>query len=213
MQDLRRLDDVHTLTVRIDRLRRWYRPGLLCIGDAAHAMSPIGGVGINLAVQDAVADRRPNPRRTAADRTAELPAPRSNPGQTQPSHHRHPIDPTRRTTVPRQAHADQHQTHQGAPASATRRSPPDAASSDRTDDRRRAATRTRQQDNLTSSPADTNVHPTREVRPQRPDLSHTRPRTPRPQNRRQVGAATARSSVRKRPSCGARRASVARSAR
>jgi 2-polyprenyl-6-methoxyphenol hydroxylase-like FAD-dependent oxidoreductase len=39
----------------VDRLRRWYRPGLLCIGDAAHAMSPIGGVGINLAIQDAVA--------------------------------------------------------------------------------------------------------------------------------------------------------------
>ena len=43
------------LTVRIDRLRRWHRPGLLCIGDAAHAMSPVGGVGINLAIQDAVA--------------------------------------------------------------------------------------------------------------------------------------------------------------
>ncbi len=43
------------LTVEVDRLRQWYRPGLICIGDAAHAMSPIGGVGINLAVQDAVA--------------------------------------------------------------------------------------------------------------------------------------------------------------
>jgi 2-polyprenyl-6-methoxyphenol hydroxylase-like FAD-dependent oxidoreductase len=48
-------DDVHLLTVRVDRLRRWYKPGLLFIGDAAHAMSPVGGVGINLAVQDAVA--------------------------------------------------------------------------------------------------------------------------------------------------------------
>jgi 2-polyprenyl-6-methoxyphenol hydroxylase-like FAD-dependent oxidoreductase len=48
-------DDVRMLTVRVDRLRRWYRPGLLCIGDAAHAMSPVGGVGINLAIQDAVA--------------------------------------------------------------------------------------------------------------------------------------------------------------
>jgi 2-polyprenyl-6-methoxyphenol hydroxylase-like FAD-dependent oxidoreductase len=48
-------DDVKLLTVAVDRLRRWYRPGLICIGDAAHAMSPIGGVGINLAVQDAVA--------------------------------------------------------------------------------------------------------------------------------------------------------------
>jgi 2-polyprenyl-6-methoxyphenol hydroxylase-like FAD-dependent oxidoreductase len=48
-------DDVKLLTVSIDRLKRWTRPGLLCIGDAAHAMSPIGGVGINLAIQDAVA--------------------------------------------------------------------------------------------------------------------------------------------------------------
>jgi 2-polyprenyl-6-methoxyphenol hydroxylase-like FAD-dependent oxidoreductase len=48
-------DKVKLLTVQINRLRRWYRPGLLCIGDAAHAMSPAGGVGINLAVQDAVA--------------------------------------------------------------------------------------------------------------------------------------------------------------
>ncbi len=48
-------DDVKLLTVRVDRLLQWYRPGFLCIGDAAHAMSPIGGVGVNLAVQDAVA--------------------------------------------------------------------------------------------------------------------------------------------------------------
>ncbi len=48
-------DDVKLLTVRVDRLKCWYRPGLLCIGDAAHAMSPVGGVGINLAIQDAVA--------------------------------------------------------------------------------------------------------------------------------------------------------------
>jgi len=53
--ELRSWDDVKLLTVKIDRLRRWYRPGLLCIGDAAHAMSPLGGVGINLAIQDAVA--------------------------------------------------------------------------------------------------------------------------------------------------------------
>jgi 2-polyprenyl-6-methoxyphenol hydroxylase-like FAD-dependent oxidoreductase len=48
-------DAVQPLTVQIDRLRRWFDPGLLCIGDCAHAMSPIGGVGINLAIQDAVA--------------------------------------------------------------------------------------------------------------------------------------------------------------
>ncbi len=53
--ELQSFDDVHVLTVKIDRLERWYRDGLLCIGDAAHAMSPIGGVGINLAIQDAVA--------------------------------------------------------------------------------------------------------------------------------------------------------------
>jgi 2-polyprenyl-6-methoxyphenol hydroxylase-like FAD-dependent oxidoreductase len=48
-------DQVKLLTVAVDRLRTWYRDGLLCIGDAAHAMSPVGGVGINLAIQDAVA--------------------------------------------------------------------------------------------------------------------------------------------------------------
>lgn len=53
--ELRDWDDVKLLTVSVDRLEQWYGPGLLCIGDAAHAMSPIGGVGINLAVQDAVA--------------------------------------------------------------------------------------------------------------------------------------------------------------
>jgi 2-polyprenyl-6-methoxyphenol hydroxylase-like FAD-dependent oxidoreductase len=52
---IRSWDDVKLLTVALDRLERWHRPGLLVIGDAAHAMSPIGGVGINLAVQDAVA--------------------------------------------------------------------------------------------------------------------------------------------------------------
>ena len=48
-------DDVKLLNVKVNRLERWYREGLLCIGDAAHAMSPMGGVGVNLAVQDAVA--------------------------------------------------------------------------------------------------------------------------------------------------------------
>lgn len=53
--ELRSFDDVKLLTVMVNRLRQWWRPGLICIGDAAHAMSPIGGVGINIAVQDAVA--------------------------------------------------------------------------------------------------------------------------------------------------------------
>jgi 2-polyprenyl-6-methoxyphenol hydroxylase-like FAD-dependent oxidoreductase len=53
--EIRNWDDVKLLTVKVDRLERWSRPGLLCIGDAAHAMSPVGGVGINLAIQDAVA--------------------------------------------------------------------------------------------------------------------------------------------------------------
>jgi 2-polyprenyl-6-methoxyphenol hydroxylase-like FAD-dependent oxidoreductase len=52
---LRSFDDVKLLSVKVDRLRQWWRPGLLCIGDAAHAMSPVAGVGINLAIQDAVA--------------------------------------------------------------------------------------------------------------------------------------------------------------
>jgi 2-polyprenyl-6-methoxyphenol hydroxylase-like FAD-dependent oxidoreductase len=53
--ELKTWDDIKLLTVKVDRLKQWYKPGLICIGDAAHAMSPIGGVGINLAVQDAVA--------------------------------------------------------------------------------------------------------------------------------------------------------------
>ena len=55
LDEIRVWDDTRTTAVRIDRLARWWRPGLLCIGDAAHAMSPVGGVGMNLAIQDAVA--------------------------------------------------------------------------------------------------------------------------------------------------------------
>jgi 2-polyprenyl-6-methoxyphenol hydroxylase-like FAD-dependent oxidoreductase len=53
--ELRDWNDISLLTVKVDRLKKWFRPGLLCIGDSAHAMSPVGGVGINLAIQDAVA--------------------------------------------------------------------------------------------------------------------------------------------------------------
>src|SRR4029453_4625844 len=53
--EIRDWDDIRLLTVRVDRLLKWYRAGLLCIGDAAHAMSPVGGIGINVAKQDAVA--------------------------------------------------------------------------------------------------------------------------------------------------------------
>ncbi|HEX6044693.1 MAG TPA: FAD-dependent oxidoreductase [Pyrinomonadaceae bacterium] len=55
VEEIHDWDQVKLLTVAVDRLKRWYREGLLCIGDAAHAMSPVGGVGINLAIQDAVA--------------------------------------------------------------------------------------------------------------------------------------------------------------
>jgi 2-polyprenyl-6-methoxyphenol hydroxylase-like FAD-dependent oxidoreductase len=55
MAEIASWDDVKLLAVQVNRLRKWYRDGLLCIGDAAHAMSPVGGVGINLAIQDAVA--------------------------------------------------------------------------------------------------------------------------------------------------------------
>jgi 2-polyprenyl-6-methoxyphenol hydroxylase-like FAD-dependent oxidoreductase len=69
-------DHVKLLTVAVDRLKRWWRPGLLCIGDAAHAMSPVGGVGINLAVQDAVAaaNRLADPLRRRAVTDADLEA-------------------------------------------------------------------------------------------------------------------------------------------
>ncbi len=69
-------DQVKLLTVAVDRLPRWYRPGLLCIGDAAHAMSPIGGIGINLAIQDAVAAANilAGPLKRKALRTEDLAA-------------------------------------------------------------------------------------------------------------------------------------------
>jgi 2-polyprenyl-6-methoxyphenol hydroxylase-like FAD-dependent oxidoreductase len=74
--ELQSFDDIKLLSVRVDRLRKWWRPGLLLIGDAAHAMSPIGGVGINLAVQDAVAaaNRLAQPLRAGRVSPADLQA-------------------------------------------------------------------------------------------------------------------------------------------
>jgi 2-polyprenyl-6-methoxyphenol hydroxylase-like FAD-dependent oxidoreductase len=74
VNELRDWDDIKLLTVKVDRLDRWYREGLLCIGDAAHAMSPVGGVGINLAIQDAVASANllAEPLRAGAVTLADL---------------------------------------------------------------------------------------------------------------------------------------------
>jgi 2-polyprenyl-6-methoxyphenol hydroxylase-like FAD-dependent oxidoreductase len=55
VHELASIDDLKLLTVGVERLEKWWKPGVLCIGDAAHTMSPIGGVGVNIAVQDAVA--------------------------------------------------------------------------------------------------------------------------------------------------------------
>jgi len=72
--ELKSWDDVKLLSVAVDRLRKWWRPGLICIGDSAHAMSPIGGVGINIAVQDAVAaaNRLAMPLRSGTMRDGDL---------------------------------------------------------------------------------------------------------------------------------------------
>jgi 2-polyprenyl-6-methoxyphenol hydroxylase-like FAD-dependent oxidoreductase len=74
--ELKSWDDVKLLSVTVDRLKKWWRPGLICIGDAAHAMSPIGGVGVNMAVQDAVAaaNRLAEPLRTGKLTDADLQA-------------------------------------------------------------------------------------------------------------------------------------------
>jgi 2-polyprenyl-6-methoxyphenol hydroxylase-like FAD-dependent oxidoreductase len=76
VDELKSWDDVKILAVKVNRLRKWHRPGLLCIGDAAHAMSPVGGVGVNLAIQDAVAaaNRLASPLRRHAVTTRDLAA-------------------------------------------------------------------------------------------------------------------------------------------
>jgi 2-polyprenyl-6-methoxyphenol hydroxylase-like FAD-dependent oxidoreductase len=89
VEELRDWDDIKLLTVAVDRLRRWFRPGLLCIGDAAHAMSPIGGVGINLAIQDAVATAE-YPGGKAADGNGERSRPGGSAATKDISHARHP---------------------------------------------------------------------------------------------------------------------------
>jgi len=108
-QELKDWDDIKLLSVAVDRLRRWSRTGLLCIGDSAHAMSPIGGVGINLAIQDAVAAAnilaRPLLRGAVTDgvlrevqRRRELPT-RLTQG-FQVFAHQHLIDPALRSRAP-----------------------------------------------------------------------------------------------------------------
>jgi 2-polyprenyl-6-methoxyphenol hydroxylase-like FAD-dependent oxidoreductase len=74
--ELKSFEDIKLLSVAVDRLQKWWRPGLICIGDAAHAMSPIGGVGVNLAVQDAVAsaNRLAAPLKAGNLRDADLQA-------------------------------------------------------------------------------------------------------------------------------------------
>ena len=104
VDEIKSWDDVKLLTVALDRLSHWYRPGLLCIGDAAHAMSPVGGVGINLAVQDAVAAANilAAPLRTSTlttDHLARVQAPAAN-GRRKvdtenPAHRPEPRDQTR----------------------------------------------------------------------------------------------------------------------
>jgi 2-polyprenyl-6-methoxyphenol hydroxylase-like FAD-dependent oxidoreductase len=76
LEEIAAWEQVKLLTVEVDRLRCWYREALLCIGDAAHAMSPVGGVGINLAVQDAVATANilAGPLRSGGVTTATLAA-------------------------------------------------------------------------------------------------------------------------------------------
>jgi 2-polyprenyl-6-methoxyphenol hydroxylase-like FAD-dependent oxidoreductase len=71
VEELRDWNAIKLLTVVVDRLRRWHKPGLLCIGDAAHAMSPVGGVGINLAIQDAVAAANILAARLASGRVSD----------------------------------------------------------------------------------------------------------------------------------------------
>ncbi|MGA7787042.1 MAG: FAD-dependent monooxygenase, partial [Xanthobacteraceae bacterium] len=74
ISQLKSWDDIKLLSVSVDRLEKWWRPGFLCIGDAAHAMSPIGGVGINMAVQDAVAaaNRLAAPLKSGTVKDADL---------------------------------------------------------------------------------------------------------------------------------------------
>jgi len=76
VDELRTMDDLKLLTVGVDRLERWWKPGVLCIGDCAHTMSPVGGVGINLAIQDAVAASNilAAPLRSGALRDSDLAA-------------------------------------------------------------------------------------------------------------------------------------------
>jgi 2-polyprenyl-6-methoxyphenol hydroxylase-like FAD-dependent oxidoreductase len=108
-------DDIKLLSVTVDRLRQWWRPGLICMGDAAHAMSPIGGVGINLAVQDAVAaaNRLAAPLRAGTSSNEDLRAIQSRrtlPGTLHPAASAHDAEPDH------QPRAGEHATAEAAAA-------------------------------------------------------------------------------------------------
>ena len=112
VQELALWDDVKLLTVAVNRLDTWFRPGLLCIGDAAHAMSPVGGVGINLAIQDAVAAANILVRAAARGRCdAGPPARRAAPARVADAH-----DAARAGCDPEPHHRQRAEPHHDAEA-------------------------------------------------------------------------------------------------
>jgi 2-polyprenyl-6-methoxyphenol hydroxylase-like FAD-dependent oxidoreductase len=127
-------EQVKLLTVRVDRLPQWYRPGLLCVGDAAHAMSPIGGVGINLAVQDAVAAANLLAESLRGGATHYEP-PAQGATATRVAHADHPAGPSSDPAMGDHPGADRHRpTRASTPASiacALSLSPPAARSTHR----------------------------------------------------------------------------------
>jgi len=133
-------DHTSLLTVQVDRLARWYRPGLLCIGDAAHAMSPVGGVGINLAVQDAVAAAKPAGR-AAGRRSRHARGPRERAAPPRVAHARHPVAPAPGPEADRGASAERREPDPTGAAAHTPRAVPVPAAHPRPPGRPRRAAR------------------------------------------------------------------------